>query len=279
MNILRVFPDGPSGKRLGFDIEAFSFPGGERHVRLPAAMLEIANQFDAWGIEARLYDAAGVMDLLLATDALRRAIPVGATVRLVMPYVPYARQDRVAAPGEALSAKVFAALINSQGYSSVEAWDPHSDVIPALIDNLRVTSTRSLLQAAVAGKGQAQLLRECAFVAPDAGARKRVGDLARVYGTEVVYADKVRDVVTGKLSGTRVPDVLPERPLLVIDDLCDAGGTFLLLADALREKTSQPLYLYVTHGLFTRGLDALKTKYDRVFAANCRDAAFETQLG
>jgi ribose-phosphate pyrophosphokinase len=279
MNLLRVFTDSPSGKYLSFEVEAFSFPGGERHVRLPAPMLEVASEYGAWGIEARLYDAAGVMDLLLATDALRRAIPAGASVRLVLPYVPYARQDRVAVAGEALSAKVFAALINSQGYASVEVWDPHSDVIPALIDNIRVVPTRSLLEAAVAGKGQARLLRECAFVAPDAGARKRVGDLARVYGTEVVYADKVRDVVTGKLSGTRVSDALPDRPLLVIDDLCDAGGTFLLLADALRAKTRQPLYLYVTHGLFTKGLDALKARYDRVFAANCRDAALEPQLG
>lgn len=279
MNLLRVFTDGPAGRGPGLEVESFSFPGGERHVRLPASMLEIADEFGAWGIEARLYDAAGVMDLLLTTDALRRTIPVRASVRLVLPYVPYARQDRVAVAGEALSAKVFAALINSQGYSSVEVWDPHSDVTPALIDNVRVVPTRSLLEAAVGGKGQAGLLRECAFVAPDAGARKRVGDLARVYGTEVVYADKVRDVVTGKLSGTRVPDTLPDRPFLVVDDLCDAGGTFLALADALRAKTRQPLYLYVTHGLFTRGLDALKAKYERVFTANCRDAALEPQLG
>lgn len=279
MNTLRVFPEGSSGNRLGFEVEAFSFPGGERHIRLPASMLKIADQSDSWGIEARLYDAAGVMDLLLTTDALRRVIPVGAAVRLVLPYVPYARQDRVSVSGEALSAKVFASLINAQGYASVEIWDPHSDVTPALIDNVRITPTRSLIKAAIAGKGQGQLLRECAFVAPDAGARKRVTELASVYGAEVVYADKMRDVASGKLSGTRVPDTLPEQPLLVIDDLCDAGGTFLLLADALRAKTSQPLYLYVTHGLFTRGLDALKTKYDRVFAANCRDAALEPQLG
>lgn len=279
MNTLRIFPSASSADVTAFDVQAFSFPSGERHVRLPGEMLEIADRFDAWGIEARLYDAAGVMDLLLATDALRRVIPDSATVRLVMPYVPYARQDRVAVPGEALSAKVFASLINSQGYSSVEAWDPHSDVTPALIDNLRVRSTQSLLKEAIAGKGQARLLTECAFVAPDTGARKRVTELARVFGTEVVYADKVRNVVDGKLSGTRVPDVLPDRPLLVIDDLCDAGGTFLLLADALRAKTHQPLYLYVTHGLFTRGLDAIKAKYNRVFAANCRDAALQPQLG
>lgn len=279
MNLIRVFPESPAAKKLSFEVEAFSFPGGERHVRLPASMLEIAYKFDTWAIEAHLYDAAGVMDLLLTTDALRRAIPVSATVRLVLPYVPYARQDRVAVPGEALSAKVFTSLINSQDYASVEVWDPHSDVTPALIDNVRITPTRSLIEAAIAGKGQVRLLRECAFVAPDAGARKRVSELARVYGTEVVYADKVRDVVTGRLSGTQVPDALPERPLLVVDDLCDAGGTFLLLADALRMKTRQPLYLYVTHGLFTRGLDALKTKYDRVFTANCRDAALEPQLG
>lgn len=279
MSLIRIFQDDASGKALGLEVEAFSFPGGERHVRLPASLLEIADHSRAWSIEARLYDAAGVMDLLLTTDALRRAVPAGATVRLVLPYVPYARQDRVAVPGEALSAKVFASLINSQGYASVEVWDPHSDVIPALINNVRVVPTQSLIEAAIAGKGQGQLLHECVFVAPDAGARKRVTELARVYDTEVVYADKVRDVASGRLSGTRVPDALPERPLLVVDDLCDAGGTFLLLADALRAKTSQPIYLYVTHGLFTRGLDTLKTKYDRVFAANCRDAALEPQLG
>jgi ribose-phosphate pyrophosphokinase len=151
--------------------------------------------------------------------------------------------------------------------------------MPALIDRVRVVPTRSLIESAIAGKGQARLLRECAFVAPDAGARKRVSELARAYDTDVIYADKVRDVATGKLSNTRVPDSLPDRPLLVIDDLCDAGGTFLLLADALRAKTRQPIYLYVTHGLFTRGIDALKAKYDKVFAANCRDAALEPQLG
>ncbi len=278
MNNIQIFSDSP-GMQQVFNIEALTFPAGERHVRLPPTLLDVAESSLAWGIEAHLYEASGIMDLLLVTDALRRTLPQEATIRLVLPYVPYARQDRVAVPGEPLSAKVFATLINSQRYASVEIWDPHSDVISALLDKVRIVPTRTLIESALRDKGQSHLLRETAFVAPDAGAHKRVGALARLYDTEVVYADKVRDVATGRLSDTRVPDALPEKPLLVIDDLCDAGGTFIALADALRAKTSQPLYLYVTHGLFTRGLDTLKTRYERVFAANCRDTALEPQLG
>lgn len=83
-------------------------------------------------IRVRFTCNADIMRLFLATDAVRR---MGVeTVHLHIPYVPYARQDRVCYPGEALSAAVFAKLINAQGYDSVHCWDCHSDVMPALID-------------------------------------------------------------------------------------------------------------------------------------------------
>ena len=259
-------------------LEFMSFPGGERHVRLPAAQL--ADAVDtAWTIEARVYTPADIFDLMLATDALQRIIPVGSTLRLVMPYVPYARQDRVALEGEPLSAAVFCALINTLNFDAVEVWDPHSDVTPALLKNVRVRSTKGLMLKTFGEKGMEHLLTNCAFVAPDAGARKRVAALAKEFGTDMVPADKKRDPKTGKLSGAQVLGDVPARPLLVVDDICDGGGTFLELARVLREKTDQPLYLYVTHGLFTKGLDALKGCYDGVFSANCRDDAMAAQLG
>jgi ribose-phosphate pyrophosphokinase len=259
-------------------IEFISFPGGERHVRLPAAQLAEASD-TAWVIEARVYTPAEIMDLMLVTDALRRIIPVGSTLRLVMPYVPYARQDRVALEGEPLSATVFCTLINSLGFDAVEIWDPHSDVTPALLKNVRVRSTKGLMLKTFGEKGMEHLLTNCAFVAPDAGARKRVAALAKEFGTDMVPADKKRDPKTGKLSGAQVLGDVPARPLLVVDDICDGGGTFLELARVLREKTNQPLYLYVTHGLFTKGLDSLKECYDGVFSANCRDADVAAALG
>lgn len=259
-------------------IEFISFPGGERHARLPAAQLNEAVD-TAWAIEARVYTPADIIDLLLVTDALKRIIPPGSTLRLVMPYVPYARQDRVALDGEPLSATVFCTLINSMNFDAVEVWDPHSDVTPALLKNVRIRPTKDLMTATFEGKGVSHLLTDCAFVAPDAGARKRVANLAKAFGTDAVFADKKRDPMSGKLSGAQVLGDLPARPLLVVDDICDGGGTFLELARVLREKTNQPLYLYVTHGLFTKGLDALKGCYDGVFSANCRDADTAAALG
>ena len=267
-----------AGTRSGFDIEFFSFPGGERHVRLPAEAIEAVAARD-WTVEARVYTPADIMDLLLATDALKRLIPAASVLRLVLPYVPYARQDRPALDGEPLSAKVFCNLINALGYDEVQIWDPHSDVTGALLNNVRIRKTEELLQAAFDRKGAGHLLHECAFVSPDAGARKRVAKLAETFGTDVVFADKVRDPATGRLSGTRVPDELPARPLLVVDDICDGGGTFVELARVLRARTAQPLYLYATHGLFTKGLEPLRACFDGVFSANCRDAALNELLG
>lgn len=279
MTHITISSTSAAGSATQYDaIDFMSFPGGERHARLPAAQLSAAMD-TAWTIEARIYTPADIMDLLLVTDALKRTIQVGSTLRLVMPYVPYARQDRVALEGEPLSAAVFCTLINSMKFDEVEVWDPHSDVTPALLKNVRIRPTKDLMTATFEGKGVSHLLTDCAFVAPDAGARKRVANLAKTFGTDAVFADKKRDPVSGKLSGAQVLGDLPARPLLVVDDICDGGGTFLELARVLREKTNQPLYLYVTHGLFTKGLDALMGCYDGVFSANCRDTETASALG
>lgn len=258
-----VFPMGP----LNF----MSFPGGERHVRLPQPL---GNEFVSWVIDARLYSAEGVMDLLLLTDALRRSSP-GTPVKLVLPYVPYARQDRVALAGEALSAKVFCSLINAQGYSEVVIVDPHSDVVSALLDRVVVIPAAACLDALFKAVPQ---LTGCALVAPDAGARKRTEAAAQALGArvsaQVIYGAKHRDPATGHLSDFSVEGAVPDRPLLVVDDICDGGRTFVGLAKALRQKQSnpaQPLYLYVTHGLFTHGLGELKQHFEAIFSPVCRD--------
>lgn len=253
--------------------EFLEFPGGERHVRLGAPVLDFIaghQQVADWTIQANLFSAANVMDLLLVEDALCRVLPPSARLHLLMPYVPYARQDRVAVPGEALSLKVFCGLINSLNFASVEIWDPHSDVTPALLDRVRIKPTGELMRQAFTAENSNQLLTTCTFVAPDVGARKRVAALAKEFGVAAIYADKVRDPLTGALSGAQVIGAIPDTPLLVVDDICDGGGTFTSLAQVLQTKTNQPLYLYVTHGLFTKGQEHLKQYFAHIFYANTK---------
>lgn len=251
-------------------IEFFAFPGGERHARLPAS---VGNSSDRiWTLTAQLYSAEGVIDLLLTADALRRAARHDAEIHLVMPYVPYARQDRVALPGEPLSAKVFCRLVNSLGFASVTIADPHSDVTPALLERVRILPAESYVRTLLTGA--LAHLPALALVAPDVGARKRVEGVAKAVGAPVAYATKTRDPVTGKLSGADITGELPDLPLLIVDDICDGGGTFIELAKVIRAKTPQPLFLYVTHGLFTKGLEPLRPWFDGVFSAHCADPAF-----
>lgn len=251
-------------REVTLEPRVFTFAGGESQVVLPDAFIAEAGSVASVRINAWLRTADAAMQLLLLTDAVRRVVP-NVPLHLNMPYVPYARQDRVCNPGEALSAKVFCNLINAQAYASVVIADPHSDVVPALLDRVSVVDASVML---------AEVLRQPAFargvtlLAPDAGARKRVQQLAKKLEIEhVAFADKVRDTKTGRISGTSVSSDLPNLPIVVVDDICDGGRTFVELGKALAEVSSQPRYLYVTHGIFSKGFEELNLYYQRIFTA------------
>lgn len=203
------------------------------------------------------------MQLLMLTDALRRLNPA-APVHLDMPYVPYARQDRICNPGEALGAAVFCKLINDQQYATVSVVEPHSDVTPPAATRPRHRRRRLPEERA----GQPRL---CQRRHPDGARRRRpqarAGPGQKLGVADVRYAEKVRDPQTGRITETRVPDDIPAQPVLVVDDICDGGRTFLELAAALRDKTDQPLYLYVTHGIFSKGLAELNARYAGLYTA------------
>ncbi len=265
VTVAKPFVESSMRARNAVEVKAVKFPGGEMHVTVQTGV-----QADELEVRAHVRNADTVMSLLMATDALRRAYP-GTPIDLHLPYVPYARQDRVANPGESLSIKVFCDLINAQGYRRVVIEDPHSDVTPALLDRVEIDDPLPTLRRIVE-----RLLgshSSVALVAPDAGARKRVLKLASQLDLPVVFADKVRDTRTGAITGTQVQGPVPDGALLVIDDICDGGRTFTELAQALREKQGgdaarRSLYLYVTHGIFSKGLDALLEGYAAVFTRN-----------
>lgn len=264
VSVTKHYPDAPWTARSPVEIAVLKFPGGEMHVTVqvgvPASALEL---------KAHLPHADAVMTLLMATDALRRAYP-DTPIDLRLPYVPYARQDRVSNPGESLSARVFCNLINAQGYRRVIVQDPHSDVVTALLDRVEVEDPVPALGRAV--KQIQESVASVTLVAPDAGARKRVQTLGHALDLPVLFADKVRDTKTGAITGTQVHGDIPAGALLVVDDICDGGRTFTELAEVLQAQNPggarQPLYLYVTHGIFSKGLDTLLQGYTAVFTRN-----------
>ncbi|TAL29063.1 MAG: ribose-phosphate pyrophosphokinase [Phenylobacterium sp.] len=191
---------------------------------------------------------------------------------LILPMVPGARQDRMNATGDALfTAKSVARIINSLRLPHVVIVDPHSDVTPGLIDRCSVIHQSSLLPIDVRDRNYA------AVISPDAGAEKKAAAVAKRIGVPLVHGWKTRDVSTGQISGFGVSE-LPDAGsrLLIVDDICDGGGTFLGLAKAIRERGPYVIDLHVTHGLFTQGTAALLDVFDRV---SCTDSIAKDRPG
>jgi ribose-phosphate pyrophosphokinase len=241
--------------------ESFVFSGGEPHIRL--SPLENPQQPVTITVQART--AADFILVLLANDALRR---MGCSqIRLFMPYFPAARQDRAMTTGEPLSAKVYAQLLNAAGFDCVTVFDPHSDVAPALLDRCQSVDNFDFVSFVLRQLPDAS---SHTLISPDAGAARKIGKLADRLGlAKVVQCTKSRDVKTGQLSA---PMVFSEdqqgADCLIVDDICDGGGTFIQLARALRAKNAGRLRLCVSHGIFSKGLDPLLEHFDHVFCTN-----------
>lgn len=228
------------------------FPDGAVGVRLDTDNLKFLWDPSPTIIVARIQSSEDIMELVMITDALRRWSPAS-EIRLVMPCVAYQRQDRACTRGEAHSLKAFATLINGLGFAEVKCLDPHSDVLGACFDRFQFID-----QATIIGRFNElnrAILNDPAktiFVSPDAGANKKVSELAKLYGHErFVRADKLRDMATGKILETVVYGGVDGLICVIADDLIDRGGTFMALAKALKDKGAAQVLLFCTHGLFT----------------------------
>lgn len=196
---------------------------------------------------------------LLAADALRRK---GAkSVSLFTGYMPYARQDRVMTDGEALGIQVVARVINTGQFKTVTVYDAHSEVTGGALDNARFISNEKFVQLAIQDYLTKHNFPEFALICPDGGAQKKIYKVAPFVGaTEVIEFTKKRDLQNhGALSGFHTyHEDFQGKVCFIVDDICDAGGTFLGINKILKEKNAGPVVLIVSHGIFSKGEEILK---------------------
>ena len=241
--------------------ETFTFSGGEPHIKI---LDDYSNEMHEVTVSIRINSFNDMGLLMIAMEALKQTGWVKDQF-LLLPYFPGARQDRRMVPGEPLTVKVYADVINEMDFGEVIILDPHSDVTPAVVDKVSVVNNHELVHECLKVIHTSPSKSAPYLISPDAGSNKKVKDLAMYLNKhsriEVVKCDKTRDVTTGKISGFEVyADDLKGRDCIIVDDICDAGGTFLGLASELKAKGAGDLYLVVTHGIFSKGFDKL-TKY------------------
>lgn len=243
-------------------LDTFNFSGGECHVNVT-----IDKHCEQITVLALLLNSNDIMNLLLCVDAIRRASAI-VKINLTIPYFPYGRQDRVCNPGEALSVKVMADLVNSLNCHSVTIYDPHSDVTPALLNKCKVISLEEIVANSLVGKLISEM--KLTLLSPDAGAEKKIMATAkRVSITDcmvgIISASKVRDTRTGEITATRIHGEVEDKNFIILDDICDGGRTFIEIAKLLKEKKANSVYLYVTHGIFSKGLEILKSHFKHIY--------------
>lgn len=192
-------------------------------------------------------------------------------VELYVPYFIGARSDRKFGEGQTNYLKnVICPIINSQGFSKVIVLDPHSDVLEACLSNFRKNTNVGLVRYAISNiKHNTE--SKIGIVSPDAGAMKKIFEVAKEFGiTNVTTASKTRDMITGNIIRTELPtmDLRGIEHLIVIDDICDGGRTFIELAKAIKEITDIPLHLIVTHGIFSAGFEELEKYFESIYTTD-----------
>ena len=111
-------------------------------------------------------------------------------------------------------------------------------------------------------------LEHAVLICPDAGAAKKVKEYIEWNRNleEIVYCNKKRELSTGKITLEVIdPEKCSDRNCVIIDDICDGGGTFMAIAEQIRPKH---LTLIVTHGIFSKGFGALKQKFNEIIVSD-----------
>ena len=235
-------------------VEVKVFKGGEVNVTLPTRFTNNITKHHEVSIVANLVNSDMVMAFFLTIAAVRRINPL-AELHAYLPYLPYARQDRVCNTGEALSVALFVKLLNAMDLTMVHLLDPHSDVSPAFINNCRVNTQRDLLNNLLEGELLNIKTEDLWLIAPDAGAVKKTKALAEQMARlglvkGYMTASKSRNLMTQEITETSFDGDVTNRNVLVVDDICDGGRTFIQLGKKLREQGCKELSLLVTHGIF-----------------------------
>lgn len=251
------------------DTHFIGFSGGERHVELKSPEWPPEGPSH---IYADIYSSDDLLDLLLAKNALdemRGAHEAHLWVR----YLSYSRQDRHTYPGTAHSLKVFGSLLNTCNFSTVTTWDVHSDKAFECINNLVNISPEMLITRRPNGLLLHLNGPDAVLVRPDEGAEIRTNGIRARFDylqEDVIRCIKKRDPTNGKLLGFKItnPSDISGATAIITDDICDGGGTFLGVADELRKLNPAKIILYVTHGIFSKGLEVFRGHIDEVYSTD-----------
>lgn len=249
----------------GEKIEQEHFSAGELKIKLTPVGID-TNINIMWRYES---------DAEYFTIACIRSFYQKNSCYLTMPYLPHARMDRVKNPNDVFTLKMFCNLINALSFQAVTVWDAHSNVGVALLDRVNNLSPKPFIEDVLMNYNKENL----ALFFPDEGAQKRYGEMFP--NIPQAFGIKKRNWETMKIEGLDIIGVenIKGKRVIIIDDICSYGNTFVRAAEALHAAGAEEINLYITHcedaiskgNVFTCGL------INRVFTTSSLVRSTETE--
>jgi ribose-phosphate pyrophosphokinase len=188
-----------------------------------------------------------LMQLLIMMDALRRAS--ARRITAVIPYFGYARQDRKTDGRTPISAKLVANLISTAGADRVLTVDLHAGQIQGFFD----IPTDNLFGSPVMNDDSKERYGKdkIVVVSPDVGGVVRARSLAkRLDDADLAIVDKRRPEA-GKSEVMNIIGDVSGKRCIMLDDMCDSGGTLANAAAALKDQGAKSVSAYVSHGVLS----------------------------
>nr|WP_156765658.1 ribose-phosphate pyrophosphokinase [Mycobacterium sp. 1245499.0] len=254
--------------------EVFSYPMGDITVR------RIPDTEPVFGAMHMLHVHRSAVDWTLVAEwaALVEDLFPGQPRVLALPYLPSARGDKdIPSP-----AVVNATLAAGTGITDIVTVDPHSPVWLAAMRAAGPGIREHVLPladiVAAALRADDDRVTHLGVISPDKGAVARATEVATLLGAPVYVASKNREPKTGRLTHYSFDVELAPGNYLVVDDICDGGGTFALLAGAVPDGVV--LDLWVTHGGFTKPSYSAEARapYRRIYTTDSLGTAVAAAL-
>ena len=305
MKILNLSKDLKIPGENAIAFESFIFNGGEPHIKLQ--LEKPIDPKEEIFIIQRIQNSDDFILLLLATDALQRTghckisallpyFPAARQDRVMVNGEPLSLKIYT----QIMNAQNYERVIVFDPHSDVTGGLLNRVEIISNTHYIKMVLEKMyrrtpVLRAGMSNWGSAVQNPDLCLVAPDAGAVKKIHSLAyQLNIPEIITCEKIRDIKNGKLSGFKVhaddlknktclivDDIcdgggtfigiakeLKNKTCLIVDDICDGGGTFIGIAKELKNKNAGPIYLAISHGIFSKGVEKFDGVLDGVFTTD-----------
>jgi len=234
---------------LGAEItptSTYDFANGEIFVR-PERSVRGSDSFiiQSCGVPINTW----VMETLIMIDALKRASAKRITV--VLPFYPYARQDKKHRGREPISARLMADLLKTAGAHRLMTVDLHTDQVQGFFDGpVDHLFAQPLLTDHISQKYGTEKLT---VVSPDSGRVRTAERWAnRLGGKPIAFIHKTRDPnQPNSVKANRVVGDVAGRTCIVVDDMIDTGGTIAKAVQEIVSAGAEKVIVAATHGVLS----------------------------